>query len=87
MKLSGDLPMVLFPIETATRELDSKLVMASALAAEGVRSIVGHKETLKEIAAASQRVVWQGKSLFSARSSNHIADRLERTRLRHHVHS
>ena len=76
MKLTEELPTVLFPIETATRELDSKLVMASALAAEGCRSIVGHKETLKEIATASKRLVWQGKSLFSARSDDHIADRL-----------
>ena len=76
MKVTDDLPTVLFPIETATRELDSKLVMASALAVEGCRSIVGHKETLKEIATASKRLVWQGKSLFSARSDNHIADRL-----------
>ena len=37
MRLTGDLPTVLFPIETATRELDSKLVMASALAAAGVQ--------------------------------------------------
>ena len=31
---------------------------------------------MKEIASASTRVIWQGKSLFSARSDNHIADRL-----------
>jgi surface carbohydrate biosynthesis protein len=76
MKLARDLPTVLLPIETATRELDSKLVMASALAAQGCRAIVGHKETLKEVATASKRVIWQGKSLFSAKSDNHLADRL-----------
>lgn len=76
MKLSVDHPTILLPIETATRELDSKLLMASALAAEGCRCIVGHKEMLKEIATVSRRLVWQGKSLFSARSDNHIADRL-----------
>ena len=31
---------------------------------------------MKAIAAASTGVVWQGKSLFSARSSNHLADQL-----------
>jgi len=77
MKLNGALPTLLFPIETATRELDSKLVMASALAAQGCRAIVGHKEALKEIARNSERLVWQGKSLFSAKSDDHFADRLK----------
>jgi surface carbohydrate biosynthesis protein len=77
MKLDGDIPTVLFPIETLTRELDSKLVMASALAAKGCRGIVGHKESLKAVASASTGVVWQGKSLFSAiLGRNHIADDL-----------
>jgi surface carbohydrate biosynthesis protein len=76
MKLNGDIPTVLFPIETLTRELDSKLVMASALAAQGCRAIVGHKESMKAIGGASTGVVWQGKSLFRAKSSNHLADQL-----------
>jgi surface carbohydrate biosynthesis protein len=76
MKLNGDFPTVLLPIETLTRELDSKLVMALAIAARGYRAIVGHKETMKAIAGASTGVVWQGKSLFSARSGNHLADQL-----------
>ena len=63
-------------IETLTRELDSKLVMALATAAQGCRAIVGHKETMKAIAAASTGVVWQGKSLFSARTGDHLADQL-----------
>jgi surface carbohydrate biosynthesis protein len=76
MKLNGDIPTVLFPIETLTRELDSKLVMALALAAKGCRTIVGHKESMKAIGGASTGVVWQGKSLFRAKSSNHLADQL-----------
>lgn len=76
MKLNDDMPVVLFPIETLTRELDSKLVMASALAAKGCRTIVGHKEWMKAIAGASSGVVWQGKSLFSAGSTAHLADQL-----------
>jgi surface carbohydrate biosynthesis protein len=76
MKLKGDFPTVLFPIETLTRELDSKLVMASALSAKGCRTIVGHKESMKAIGGNSQGVVWQGKSLFRAKSSNHLADQL-----------
>ena len=68
-------PTVLLPIEIGTRELDSKLVMASALAAEGCRCIVGYKEALKAIAKSARRVVWQGKSLFSE-TRDHIADDL-----------
>lgn len=74
--LSNNCPTVLFPIEISTRELDSKLVMASALAAEGCRAIVGYKEALKAIGHSAQRVVWQGKSLFSSKARDHIADRL-----------
>jgi surface carbohydrate biosynthesis protein len=76
MKLNGDIPTVLFPIETLTRELDSKLVMALALAAKGCRTIVGHKESMKAIGGASTGVVWQGKSLFRAKSNKHLADQL-----------
>jgi surface carbohydrate biosynthesis protein len=80
MNLDNDFPAVLFPIETLTRELDSKLIMASALAAKGCRAIVGHKEAMKIIAGASSNVVWQGKSLFSITSSKHLADELIRNR-------
>ncbi len=76
MKLKRDIPTVLFPIETLTREFDSKLVMALALAAQGCRTIVGHKESMKAIGGSSTGVVWQGKSLFRAKSSNHLADQL-----------
>jgi len=72
----NDIPTVLFPIETLTREIDSKLVMALALNAKGCRTIVGHKETLKAIGGASSGVVWQGKSLFRAKSNQHLADEL-----------
>jgi surface carbohydrate biosynthesis protein len=76
MSATNNCPAVLFPIEIGTRELDSKLVMASALAAEGCRCVVGYKEALKAIAKSSRRVVWQGKSLFSSKTSDHIADDL-----------
>jgi hypothetical protein len=76
MKLDGEIPTVLLPIETLTRELDSKLVMALALTAKGCRAIVGHKESMKAIGGASTGVVWQGKSLFRVKSSNHLADQL-----------
>lgn len=76
MSLKGEFPTVLFSIEIGTRELDSKLVMASALAKEGFRSIVGHKEALKAIARESKHVIWQGKSIFSSNMSNHVADDL-----------
>ena len=76
MKLNGDLPAVLFPIEIGTREFDSKLVMASALAARGCRAIVGHKEAIKFIARSSKNVVWQGKSLFDAKAVDETVDQL-----------
>jgi surface carbohydrate biosynthesis protein len=77
MNIKGDFPAVLFPIETLTRELDSKLVMALALAAKGCRAIVGHKEPMKEIARESNNLIWQGKSIFSvAGGNNHLADQL-----------
>jgi surface carbohydrate biosynthesis protein len=69
-------PIVLFPIEIGTRELDSKLVMASALAAEGCTAIVGYKEALKAIGQTARRAIWQGKSLFSSKTRDHIADHL-----------
>lgn len=76
MKLDGDFPTVLFSIEIGARELDSKLVLASALAAKGCRAVVGHKEALKEVARSSKRVVWQGKSLFSGKGREYVADHL-----------
>lgn len=76
MGFTGDAPTVLFSIEITARELDSKLAMASALAAQGCRAIVGHKEPVTSIGRLSERIVWQGKGLFSDKSSNHFADRL-----------
>lgn len=76
MAVTSHTPTVLFPIEIGTRELDSKLVMASALAAEGCRCIVGYKEALKAIGKLARSVVWQGKSLFSSKTRDHIADDL-----------
>jgi surface carbohydrate biosynthesis protein len=63
-------------IETAARELDSKLVMASALAGQGCRAIVGHKEIISSIGRASKGVVWLGKSMFISRSGDYVADQL-----------
>ncbi len=76
MTLDGDMPTVLFSVEIIARELDSKLVTASALAARGCRSIIGHKEAITAIGQASERIVWQGKGLFSDRSTHHLADDL-----------
>jgi surface carbohydrate biosynthesis protein len=76
MKLKGDYPTIVFPIETLTRELDSKLVIAMALAGQGCRTIVGHKEAMKSLASVSQHIVWQGKAIFSTGSNAHIADDL-----------
>ena len=76
MKLN-DFPAVLFPIETLTRELDSKLVMASALAAKGCRAIVGHKEPMKEIGGASTgRRLARQVAVQRREGSNHLADQL-----------
>ncbi len=65
MKIKNDMPTVLLPIETVTRELDSKLAIASALASMGLRSIVGHKDAMKIVANKSKRIIWQGKSLLA----------------------
>lgn len=76
MKLNNDIPTVLFSIEITARELASKLATASALAARGCRAIVGHKEPVTDVGRSSERVVWQGKGLFSDKSDRHFADRL-----------
>jgi surface carbohydrate biosynthesis protein len=76
MKLNSNIPAVLFSVEIGARELDSKLVIASAVAARGCRAIVGHKGAIALIGRSSQRVAWQGKSLFSVKSHDHLADRL-----------
>lgn len=73
-----DAPTVLYSIETAARELDSKLVLASALAKQGCRVVVAHKEIAHAIGARSRRVLWQGKSLFGVHSTEHPADVLAR---------
>jgi surface carbohydrate biosynthesis protein len=76
MRLRQDVPTVLLPIETATRELDSKLMLASVLAGQGCRAIIGHKEIINSIGRTSKGVVWLGKSLFIGPSGDYVADRL-----------
>jgi surface carbohydrate biosynthesis protein len=74
--MSKNTPTVVLPIETVVRELDSKFVTASALAARGLRAVVAHKETAWRIGEDSRSIVWMGKNLFSDHSPNHFADRL-----------
>ena len=77
MKLNGDFPTVLFSIEIGTRELDSKLVMASAIAGKGLpggRRPQGDHQGGRPLPRTG--VVWQGKSLFPAKDANHVADQL-----------
>ncbi|NOT09702.1 MAG: hypothetical protein HOP28_16030 [Gemmatimonadales bacterium] len=76
--IDDEIPTVLFPVETVSRELDSKLAMASALAGRGVRSIVGHKEVIDYAGRNSGPLIWQGKALFSDHSDDHTADHLVR---------
>ncbi len=64
MILKNDTPTVILPVYSTTRELDSKLATASALASMGLRSIVGHKDALRIVANKSKRITWQGKILF-----------------------
>ena len=75
-KIAKNTPTVVFPVETVARELDSKFVTASALAAQGLRVVVAHKETAWRIGEDSRRIIWVGKNLFSDHSANHFADRL-----------
>jgi len=63
MPAESDLPTVLFSIETLSREFDSKLVLATAFAASGIRAVVAHKEVAQETARHSEGVVWLGKSV------------------------
>ncbi len=65
MKMKNDTPTVILPVETITRELDSKLAIASALASMGLQSIVGHKDALTVVGNRSKRITWQGKGLFA----------------------
>jgi surface carbohydrate biosynthesis protein len=79
--IKDDVPTVLFPIDIIVRELESKLVMASALAAHGCRAIFGHKEEISYIGKHSGPIVWHGKELFSqipASQKNCTADQLIR---------
>lgn len=72
-------PVVLMPIDLAIRELNSKLVVASALAARGLSVVVGRKAELSHIARHSGPLVWLGKELFSevpGSLKNTTADRL-----------
>lgn len=78
MKLDRDTPTAVFPIETTARELDSKLMMAAALAGKGLRAIVANKEAAWAIGRESRRVVWQGKNLFADDNAEHHADKLIR---------
>src|SRR5689334_25290567 len=63
--MTTNLPTILIPIEIVTRELTSKLLLASALAAEGFRTVVGHKEAVSGIGVESKGVIWHGKSLLA----------------------
>ena len=74
--LEKNIPTVVLPIETVVRELDSKFVTASALAARGLRVVVAHRETACRIGEDSRRIVWVGKILLSDHSAHHHVDRL-----------
>jgi surface carbohydrate biosynthesis protein len=65
MGLIRDLPTVVMSIETVARELEGKLVVAAALANNGCRVFVGHKEDAQEVARLSRRVIWLGKSVYN----------------------
>jgi hypothetical protein len=74
--MSNSLPTVLLPVKTVARELNSKLVLAVALAAAGRRVTVGYKEEVTYIGRHSGPLVWQGKNLFSDDSNDYTADHL-----------
>ena len=62
-------PAVLVPIAVATRELDSCLLLAAALADIGCRVIIGHKEALYFIARFSKNAIWLGRAKFKGNPS------------------
>jgi surface carbohydrate biosynthesis protein len=76
MKLRGDFPAVLLPVEIGARDLGARIVLASALAAKGCRTIVAHDIVAVSFGRGSRRLLFQGKELFSETSDRHLADRL-----------
>src|SRR6476660_413542 len=61
---------VLMPIDSLERELACRSVTACNLASRGFKAVIGAKDNLYEIAAASRNVVWLGKEVFAAKPSS-----------------
>jgi surface carbohydrate biosynthesis protein len=61
---------VLMPIDSFERELACRSVTACNLASSGFKAVIGAKNNLYEIAAASRNVVWLGKEVFAAKPSS-----------------
>jgi surface carbohydrate biosynthesis protein len=78
--IRDDVPTILFPVEKPGRELDSKLVVASASAARGCRAIVSQISEASFIGDNSYPLVWQGQNVISHHkphsSNRQTADRL-----------
>jgi surface carbohydrate biosynthesis protein len=65
MQITDNIPTVVLPVDLPVRELTSKLILASALAAAGCRAVVGNKKEIISIARQSGPLVWLGKELFA----------------------
>jgi surface carbohydrate biosynthesis protein len=74
MSMNKEFPTVLIPIEIGTRELTAKLALASALATEGFRSVVGHKEAIESFGRESKCAIWHGKCYDRLGSEHLIID-------------
>lgn len=68
MRLAGDPPTILLPIDNLYSELDSALVTATALSAHGCRAIAGYRDAIAEIESQSRHALWFGKGGLEARS-------------------
>lgn len=81
--IKDDLPTVLILVGQITRDLDSKLVTAAALAAKNCRAVIALKEEAWHIGGHSRALVFHGKEVIqrsnrSFESRTHFADQLLR---------
>ncbi len=73
---------VFLPVEVAVRELDSRLLMACALAEKGVTTILGQHDALFNAALASTGGVYVGKNMFLTHFPGAHADRYQELKAR-----
>ena len=68
--------IIFLPIETESRELDAKIVLASQLIKQGISCFIGQHNVLNEIAPLFNGGIYIGKNIFldAMKSNNDIYD-------------